>query len=199
MLLLALLHSPRTSQTVRRSRQSKEIVSLSCSTTQLPSLPISKPPTVSSTSSTKCSTLQLLPSILWKLLPPNQTCPPSSLPSKLASSLAPSRARVHSLSSHQPTRRSPSCPRRNSPTCWILPTSRSSMLFSNITLLLALLHSPRTSQTVRRSRQSKEIVSLSSSTTQLVPLQDQSGSTTQLPSLPISKPPTVSSTSSTKC
>merc|ERR1711865_980440 len=165
---------------------------LSGSTTQLPSLPISLRPTVSSTSSTKCSTLQLLPSTLWKLLPPNQSFPPSSLPSRLASSLTPSRARVRSLSSHQPTRHSPSCPRRNSPICWTLPTSRSSMLFSNIMLLLALLHSSRTSQTVRGSRHSKEMMSLSRST----PL---SGSTTRLPSLPILLPPTVSSTSSTKC
>merc|ERR1712195_309232 len=111
-----------TSQTVRRSRHSKEIVSLSSSTTQLPSLPISKPPTVSSTSSTKCSTLQLLASTLWKLLPPNQSFPPSPLPSRLASSLTPSRARVRSLSLHQPTRRSPSCPLERSPICWILPT-----------------------------------------------------------------------------
>merc|ERR1712166_239846 len=137
-------------------------------------------------------TLQLLASTLWKLLPPNQSFPPSSLPSRLASSLTSSRPRVRSLSSHQPTGRSPSCPRQNSPICWILPTSRSLMLFSNITLLLALLHSSRTSQTVRGSRHSKEMMSLSRST----PL---SGSTTQLPSLPISLPPTVSSTSSTKC
>merc|ERR1712166_1041216 len=84
------------------------------------------------------------------------------------------------------------CPRRNSPICWILPTSRSSMLFSNITLLLALLHSSRTSQTVRGSRHSKEMMSLSRSTL-------LSGSTTQLPSLPILLRPTVSFTSSTKC
>merc|ERR1712166_373997 len=127
-LLLALLHSSRTSQTVRGSRHSKEMMSLSRSTplsgstTQLPSLPISLRPTVSFTSSTKCSTLQLLASTLWTLLPPNQTFPPSSLPSRLASSLTTSQPRVRSLSSHQPTGRSPSCPRRNSPICWILPT-----------------------------------------------------------------------------
>merc|ERR1712195_208890 len=127
-------------------------------------------------------------------LSPLQTSPPSSLPSRLAGSLIPSLARVRSLSSPLLTRPSPSCPMQHSLICWILPTRRSWMPFSPTTSWRVLLPSQKTSQTVRRSRLSRDRTSPHRSTW-------GTGCSSTKPSslLPMLAPPTVSSTSSTKC
>merc|ERR1712166_1535421 len=127
-------------------------------------------------------------------LSPLQTSPPSPLPSRLAGSLIPSLARVRSLSSPRLTRPSPSCPMQQSLICWILPTRRSWMPFSPTTSWRVLLPSQKTSQTVRRSRPSRDRTSPHRSTWGTV-----SSSTKPSSKLPTLLPPTVSSTSSKKC